>query len=411
MSTAPENEATITRLGSHGDGIAETPAGPQYVPFALPGERWQVGQTQPPLCTVRSPQRQAPVCRHFGLCGGCRAQHMAPDLYRQWKQDLVVEAFRRRGLDPPVAPMRGVAPGARRRAVFGVARVGGRIVLGFHERGRHALVDLNECAVLDPAIVAVLQGLRTIADTAFPAAVPADARLVATRTGTGLDVAATGAGRDFSAAARMSLARSAQAARLVRLTIDGDVFFAQGEPTITFGKAAVVLPPGAFLQATSEAEATMVLEVMSAVGKARRVADLFCGLGTFTFPLAAGARVLAADSEPRALAALATAARRTQGLKPIETRLRDLLREPLSPNELAAFDAVVFDPPHGGAKAQAERLARSRVPLVVAISCNPATLARDARILIDGGYDLQRVRPIDQFLFSAETEAVAVFRR
>jgi 23S rRNA (uracil1939-C5)-methyltransferase len=196
-----------------------------------------------------------------------------------------------------------------------------------------------------------------------------------------------------------------------RLTVEDDALMLARQPTLAFGGVDVALPPGAFVQAVQASESEMVRLALAATARAKRVADLFCGLGTFTFPLARGARVLAVDASKTSIAALEAAARRAQGLKPIETKARDLFRMPLAARELEGLDAVVFDPARSGAQAQSEQLARSKVGCVVAVSCNPGTLARDVRILVDGGYGLESVTPIDQFLFAGHVEAVAVLRR
>ena len=227
----------------------------------------------------------------------------------------------------------------------------------------------------------------------------------------GLDVAIEDTAKELGAAMRATLAASAIRAGILRLTVGGEAVYINAEPVVAMGRAGVTPPPGAFLQASSKGEQAMVEILTAAIGKAKRVVDLFCGLGAFTFPLAGTSAVLAVDGDRRAIDALVKAANHTQGLKRIETKVRDLLREPLSPKELETFDAAVFDPPRAGASSQAERLAKSKLKTVVAVSCNPATLARDARILIDGGYRLESITPIDQFLFSPHIEAVAVFRR
>ncbi|HZA01222.1 MAG TPA: methyltransferase [Hyphomicrobiaceae bacterium] len=399
----------IVSLGAQGDGIAETVEGPIYVPYALPGERWIVADGGPAERLSDSPQRQPALCRHFGQCGGCIAQHMSARLYRGWKQGLVAQAFAHRGIDAPLAEMRMVLPQSRRRAVFGIARKGGRVVLGFREEGKHALVDLAECPVLDPSIVAALGWLREMAVIALGE--DAGGRLLVTRFDNGLDVAFEGGRSRPTPEVRAALARLAEAARLLRLSVDGDVIVIRGRPMLTSGGVTIAPPPGVFLQAVPEAEAIMIDLIVAATDRANTVADLFCGIGTFTFPLARRARVLGVDSDRRALEALEAAAKAAQAIKPVAVKVRDLFREPLARKEFEPFDAVVFNPPRAGAKAQAEMLAKSRVPTVVGISCNPATLARDARILIDGGYQLEKVSPIDQFLFSPHVEAVAVFRR
>lgn len=399
----------VTRLGAQGDGVVETPDGPIYLPFALPGERWRIAGGRAPERLTASGDRQQPVCRHFSRCGGCTAQHMSAQLYRRWKETALRQAFAHRGLEVSPEPMRSVAAWSRRRAFFGVARRGETVELGFREERRHALVDLEECPVLDPAIVAALPALRGIARLVWPA--DAGGRLVVTRVEGGLDAAFEGGQARPGPDALAASARCAAEARLLRLSVDGAVVYMDRVPTVMLGGVSVELPPGAFLQAVPEAEALMIELVAGAVGKARHVVDLFSGLGTFALPLARKARVLAVDADRRSVEALDKAARGATGLKPLSTRVRDLVREPLSRGELDGFDAAVIDPPRAGAKAQAEALARSRVTTVVMVSCNPATLARDARILTDGGYRLQAVTPIDQFIYSPHLEAVAVFRR
>jgi 23S rRNA (uracil1939-C5)-methyltransferase len=406
--TAETDEVDIARLGAQGDGIAVTPQGPVYVPFALPGERVRVpGGGLPQLLSAPSPDRQAPVCRHFGACGGCVAQHMRPDLYARWKRGIVVEAFRQRGLEPEIAPLAPAPLQSRRRAVLTARRDGERIVLGYHRRRSHELLELEECPVLRPEISAGLAGLRAIAD----AAATREARITVLATPAGLDVAVEAEGGALGAQSAARLARIGAEHRLARIAFNGDIVMERATPSIVLGAAEVVPPPGAFVQAVAEAEAAMVRLVAAAAGKAKRVADLFCGLGTFALPLARTARVAAFDGDRAAVEALAAAVRRARGLKPVEARVRDLFQAPLSARELEAFDAVVFDPPRAGAAAQARQLARSKVPVVIAVSCNPATLARDARTLVDGGYRFSAVTPIDQFLFSAHVEAVATFLR
>jgi 23S rRNA (uracil1939-C5)-methyltransferase len=401
-------EVDIVALGAQGDGIAETPQGSLYVPFALPGERVATtGEGLPELVSAPSSDRQAPICRHFGLCGGCVAQHMKGAFYAQWKRGIVVEAFRQHGLEPEIAPLVSVESQSRRRATLTARREGNRVVIGYHRRRSHDLLDLEECPVLRPDIVAHLPALRALVGGAKSGEV----RVTVLVTATGLDVALETERGTFDAKATAQLPRIGAEQRLARLAVNGDIVMERTAPSLTLGGAAATPPPGVFVQAVAEAEAAMTALVVTGVGKAKRVVDLFCGVGTFTFALARAGRVLAVDGDPKAIEALAAATRRAQGLKPIETRVRDLFRMPLAARELEAFDAVVFDPPRAGAGSQAEQLARCKVPKVVAVSCNPATLARDARTLIDGGYKLTGVTPIDQFLFSAHVEAIALFER
>jgi 23S rRNA (uracil1939-C5)-methyltransferase len=403
----------IARLGAQGDGIAETPSGPVYVPYALPGEQVMAethGERARLVAVLTaSPERVPPVCRHFTHCGGCALQHLERTAYLAWKREIVAAAFAARGIEAPVAHVISVGLGARRRATLSARRTGRGVVLGFHEAKGHDIVDLQECPVTASAIVRALPGLKRLIEPLVSRRLPV--RLTVTLAANGLDVAIEDFPGELGADARERLASAAASCQLARLTIAGDTLYQSTVPAVRFGPANVVLPPRTFLQAAPAAESEMVRLVTAAVGSARRVADLFCGLGTFTFPLATTATVLAVDGERQAISALENAAKRTPGVKPIEAKVRDLFREPLSMKELERFDAVVLDPPRAGAAAQAAMLAKSRVGTIVAVSCNPATLARDTRILVDGGYSLERVTPIDQFLFSPHIEAVAVLRR
>ena len=412
MPPAEREELEIGALGALGDGIAETEAGTRYVALALPGERVEVQAGGPPrLVSAPSPDRVAASCRHFGVCGGCAAQHMSERLYAEWKREAVVTALRRRGLAPDVAPLRRVPPGTRRRAVLTARRVGGRVLLGYHRRRSLELVDIEECPVLLPDIAVKLPAVRAVA----AALSTPEVRLTVLATPAGLDIAAEIAGRrPGQGPGRRAVAEFGQIAiqhELARITVDGETVIERARPVLRMGEADVAVPPAAFVQAVRPSQEIMRELVMAALGKPKRVADLFCGVGTFTFALARRARVLALDSDASAVAALAAAARHAQGLKPIEARVRDLLREPLSARELEAFDTVVFDPPRAGASRQAQELARSRADTVIAVSCDPGTLARDAQILTKGGYAIESITPIDQFVYSAHVEIVAVLRR
>ncbi|WP_072394664.1 methyltransferase [Hyphomicrobium sp. CS1GBMeth3] len=406
---AEVNEVVIARLGAKGDGVAEGAGEAIYVPFALPGERWRVGGDGA-VRIADSDDRAAPVCRHFLQCGGCVAQHMSPALYREWKRGLVVEAFRHRGIVADVAPLVVVDAASRRRAFLGVERRGDAVIIGFREEGQHTLVDLAECPVLDPLIVAAVPGLRSLARRVM--ADRAGGRLVVTRLDRGLDVAFDNGRKDLSPHDKAEIAALARTLGLVRLVVAGELIVATGRSVVTLGGAEVEIEPGLFLQAVPQAERLLADMCLDALPKrAKTVADLFSGVGTLALPLARRAAVTAFDSDRRAIGALANAVRHAQGLKPVTAQVRDLFRDPLSARELAAFDAVVLDPPRAGAVQQAERLAKSKVPVVIAVSCSPATLARDTRLLIDGGYRMGTVTPIDQFLYSPHIEAVAVFRR
>ncbi|MEO8422142.1 MAG: class I SAM-dependent RNA methyltransferase [Hyphomicrobium sp.] len=403
----------IARLGAQGDGVADLSSGQVFVPYALPGERVQAdvrGERARLIAVIdASPDRIAPVCRHFTHCGGCAVQNMRMPAYLAWKRDLVAAAFAARGIDAPIGNVATVGPGARRRASFSGRRTGRGVVLGYHEAKGVELVDVQECPVTASAIVRALPGLRRLVEPLMSRRAPG--RVVVTLAANGLDVAIEDVPGNPPLEVREFLATQATLLKLARLTLAGDTLYQATVPAVRFGTANVVLPARSFLQAAPVAEAEMVRLVTQAVGDAKRVVDLFSGMGTFTFPLAERTAVLAVDGDKAAITALDNAAKRTPGLKPIETKVRDLFREPLSVKELQPFDAAVFDPPRAGAAMQATALAASGVKTVAAVSCNPATLARDARILIDAGFKLERVTPIDQFLYSPHIEAVAILRR
>jgi 23S rRNA (uracil1939-C5)-methyltransferase len=402
-------EIVIERLGAKGDGVAARDSEAVYVPFALPGERWRVSADAAERVTD-SAERAEPICRHFLKCGGCLAQHMSPALYREWKRGLVVEAFAHRGIEAEVTPLVVVDAASRRRAFLGVERRGSEVIIGFREEGQHTLVDLAECPVLDPRIVAAVPGLRAMAKRVMVDR--AGGRLVVTKLDHGLDVSFDNGRKDLSPHERAEVASLAQKMGLARLVVGGETIVAAGKQAVTIGGVEVEIEPGLFLQAVPQAERLLADFCVRALPKsAKTVVDLFSGVGTLTLPLARRASLAAYDSDRRAITALTGAVRHAQGLKPVTAVVRDLFRDPLSVRELNAFDAVVLDPPRAGAAAQAERLATSKVSLVIAVSCNPATLARDARTLIDGGYRMDPVTPIDQFLYSAHVEAVTVFRR
>jgi 23S rRNA (uracil1939-C5)-methyltransferase len=407
-----ELELTIDRLGAGGDGVAQ---GPLFVPFALPGERVRVcadkSSDHAHLLAVLepSPGRIAPICPHFGVCGGCALQHLAEAPYLAWKRDLVRAALRSRGLDAEVEPTLSAPPASRRRASFALARTGSGATLGYHQRASHDIIGIAACPVLEPAIVTRLPQLK--AALARLAPLKGQARVTVTAAETGLDVAVEGGVTRLRADDLPALAADAAAAGMARLTLNGEMVMQQAVPIVDIGGAKLALPSGAFLQASSAAEAMLADLVGAGVREAKRVADFFAGLGPFTLALAPRAAIDAFDQDEASLAALAQVARTTPKLKPVRTITRDLFRSPLSVKELVPYDAAIFDPPRAGAKAQAAELARSAVPRVVAVSCHPGTLARDLRLLVDGGYRLTRVIPIDQFRFSPHIEAVAQLAR
>lgn len=407
---------TISRLGAQGDGVADTPGGPVYVPFALPGETVTAAVRQAKdggrgdLIAVLepSPQRADPACAHFGTCGGCAAQHMEPALYAQWKRGKLAEALKSRGIGQPVGELVSCLPASRRRAVFTARRAGGGMLLGFNAALSHHLVEIAECPVLVPAIVERLDALRRLAGIAC--ATDAPFRLAVTETLSGLDVAIEGAGR-LETGMRRRAVDFVLASGLARLTVEGEIVVEPTKPAIAAGGVEIHPPPGGFLQAVEAIETAMAGRVCAHLRPGRRLADLFAGSGAFALRLARFAQVHAVEADAAALASLDRAFRFATGLKRVTVERRDLFRRPLTWKELDAFDGLVFDPPRAGAEEQARQIARSRVAKVAAVSCNPGTLARDLRILIDGGYRLASVTPLDQFLWSPHVEAVALLEK
>jgi len=406
----------IKRLGGRGDGIADTPAGPLYVPYVLPGETAEVDvwpghpdRRRLVRVDVASPERIAPICPHFGICGGCALQHWDAARYRDWKRGLVVEALAWTGIDAPVDDVIDAHGEGRRRAVFH-ARRGQRDVLevGFAALRTHQLVAIDRCPVLAPSLDGAVQAAWSVAEILERTRKPLDIQVTASEAGLDIDVRGSG---PLSPARVAELARVAERLELARLTRHGELVAQRASPTLVIGRARVALPPGCFLQATAAGEAALAALVMDSCDGAKQVADLFAGVGPFALRLAERMRVTAVDSDQAAIAALKRAAETTPGLKPVVTEIRDLFRRPLIAAELKRHDCVVFDPPRQGAEAQARALAASAVPRIIAVSCNPTTFARDARILIDGGYRLTRVTPVDQFRYSFHVELVALFER
>jgi len=406
----------IKHIGHRGDGVAESESGPLYVPYTVPGDvvdieavpghpdRGHLLRIETP-----SPERIAPFCPHFGICGGCAIQHWRESSYRAWKRDLVVTAMKQAGLAAPAADLIDAHGEGRRRAVFHARRGNREIVeVGFSTLRAHTIVPIDRCPVLAPGMEGAIAAAWKIAEALETQGKPLDIQVTATDGGLDIDVRGSG---PLDVARTATLARVAAAGHVARITRHGELVTQAAPPAIPMGRARVVLPPGSFLQATAAGEETLAGLVAGHAGKAKTIADLFCGVGPFALRLSERARVTACDSDSRAVDALKAAARTASGLKPIEAIVRDLFRRPYGPQELNRFDAVIFDPPRQGAEKQAQELARSKVPLVIAVSCNAATFARDARLLVDGGYRLEAVTPVDQFKYTAHVEIVAKFAR
>jgi 23S rRNA (uracil1939-C5)-methyltransferase len=412
-------KAQVLRVGAQGDGVCRTDSDATvFAPFTLPGESVALtvmgerGEVVERMSD--SAERVEPACPHFLACGGCALQHWASEPYLAWKQALIRSALAREGLSADMTAPFAAAPGTRRRLALH-ARWGeqGKVRLGYKARRSWSLVDIEVCPIADPRLQAALPVLRRLARPFLEHAKSAPT-LHATWTETGLDVDVTGIERrsgGLSADARMTAAQIAAQTDLARVTLAGDIVYQARQPLVRLGPAMVALPPGGFLQAVAEAETAMADVALKAMAGAGRIADLFCGLGTFTFRLASLAPVLAADADASAIAALKSAAGAAPGLKSITAEARDLYRRPVLAEELKRVDAVLFDPPRAGAADQARQIALSKVSTVVGVSCEATSFARDARILADGGFVLETVKLIDQFLWSPHVELVGVFRR
>ncbi|HZT89316.1 MAG TPA: class I SAM-dependent RNA methyltransferase [Stellaceae bacterium] len=421
---APEAfaEVAIDEIGA-GDGIGRGGGERVFVPFTVPGDRVRVrlgsrreggreGEALEWLATGSG--RRQPPCPHFGVCGGCSLQHLADDLYRDAKLAGLRRALARTGIAPGVvAPLRAVTAASRRRIRLGLrcpAVGGGQAQVGLRPRFSHALVDLRDCHVLEPGLLALIEPLRRLVPALLPRAGAAEALL--TRTDSGIDMVLEVATPPSlpGLEALAAFATAVDLARIVWRTPHGEVPVVERRPPrLLLSGVSVPVPPGAFLQASAAAERLLVAEVAAAVPPDAPALDLYAGLGTFAFALAAdGRRVHAVEGDAAVVGAIASAA---AAMPRVTVERRDLARDPLRSAELAGWEAVVFDPPRAGALPQAEALAASGVATVVAVSCNPATFARDARRLCDGGFRLERVAPIDQFVWTPHLELIAVFRR
>jgi len=405
----------IDHVGHRGDGVAFADGQNVYVPYTLGGETVEVAPVpghhpdRRHLLQVEraSPERVTPFCPHFGTCGGCAIQHWETERYRAWKRDIVIETLAQAKLACEVYPLID-AHGLGRRRITLHARMGTHDVLkvGFAAANSHDIIPVDRCPILDPGLSGALDAGWAVAEPLISIGKPLDIQI--TTTDSGLDIDVRGSG-PLPAPMIATLSRIAEQHRLARLTRHGELVLMRTPPTITIGTAQVTLPPGSFLQATVAGEETLAALVAEHCRRAKHIADLFCGVGPFALRLAAKARIAAFDNDEGAVTALQKAATSTSGLKPIKAQARDLFRRPLMPQELRDYEAIVFDPPRQGAQAQVLQLAASKIPVVVAVSCNVATFARDARILVDGGYRLEGVTPVDQFRHTPHVELVARF--
>ncbi|HEX7881559.1 MAG TPA: RNA methyltransferase [Afipia sp.] len=407
---------TIDHVGHFGDGVAFADGASIYVPYALGGET--VDALPSPghpdrralaHVVTASPQRIEPFCPHFGTCGGCAIQHWQPDAYRTWKRQLVIDTLHHAGIDCEVTELIDAhGTGRRRMTLHARQSQQGILRVGFAAAGRHEIIAIDHCPILDPAMHRAIEAANAIAELLRPVSKPLDIQITAADNGLDVDVRGSG---PLGTALLASLSKLAEKHDLARLTRHSELVIMRKPPVVRVGKAQVTLPPGSFMQPTALGEATLAELAFTRSKGAKHIADLFCGFGPFAFRLAEKFKVSAFDSDAGAVTALQNAVKLTQGLKPIKAETRDLFRRPLMPQELRDYDCVVFDPPRQGAQAQAQQLAASRITLAVSVSCNPATFARDARILIDGGFKMDSVTPVDQFRHTPHVELVARFRR
>jgi 23S rRNA (uracil1939-C5)-methyltransferase len=411
----------ILEIGARGDGVAEEAGQRYFVPFVLPGE---IVEAEPGAkrgegfaataveVIAPSRHREHAPCPHFTVCGGCALQHWRRDVYTAWKIGLIERALRQRGVEAPAfgPPLVGV-PGERRRVDFVLRRQGRRVLAGFHERASTRIVDVGTCVIARPSLMALLQALRAGLADVLPDGAAADA--VANETDSGLDVLIRPHKRlDLSLERRRSLVELAERADLARLSWGDrnrpEPIVVRRAPLLVLGDLTIEPPPGAFLQATKRGEQAMRAKVTAWAGDSGRMADLFAGVGSLS--LGHGSRLSLFEGDNAAVAAVHAVARKIGGNR-VTAQRRDLFRNPLTGRELAGFDSVLLDPPRAGAAAQVGELASSKVSRIVYASCDPGSFARDARALQEGGYRLEKLLPIDQFLWSAHIELIALFAR
>ncbi|MFT6556890.1 class I SAM-dependent RNA methyltransferase [Sneathiella sp.] len=416
-------ELTVDHIGMNGDGVAYHNERPYYIPFTARGDHIlaTVGEKRgkgfaASIDTIVSPSqdRQEPKCRHFGSCGGCGLQHLKPDVLADWKQEKIRQSLRSIGAaKTTVDPVRTSPEYSRRRVEFIAAKRKKGVMIGYHLRRSHQIFDVGECPLITSPLLALVKPLRTVLAEVMPR--NSQARLTISDTLNGPDLLITGPiSADLEA--RERLATFAQTAKLSRVALINEsdnmleVIAELKPPLIQIGSDTVAIPPGGFLQATQEGQDALIEMLLDALPKDAKVLDLFSGCGSFSLPAVHQAKsVHAVEGDKSLTAALQTAA--NSKMLHIEAEYRDLFRRPLLPEEFAPYDTVIIDPPRAGAKAQVEELAFSNVKTIIFISCNPVSYARDAEILLDRGYMLSNVTPIDQFLWSSHVELFSVFTK
>ena len=400
-------EYTINRLGHQGDGIAD---GPVYAPRTLPGEVVSGVLDGTQLNDIRivtpSSDRVQPPCRHYKACGGCQLQHASDSFVEGFKLDVVRTALAAKQIETDLRPIVTSPAQSRRRATLAVRRTKKGAMAGFHGRASDVIVEIPDCRLLDPVLIAGIPVAEALATQVGSR--KGVLTMAITVSDIGLDISVTG-GKMLDGPLQLMLAQLTEQHGLARLAWDGDVIAMKAPATQTFGAAKVVPPPGSFLQPTKEGEAALLAGIFEITAGAKRIADLFAGCGTFSLPLAKDAEIYAVEGNADMTEALDHGWRMAQGLKQVTTEARDLYRRPMMPDELAKMDAVLIDPPRAGAEAQVAEIVQAQVPVVAYVSCNPVSFARDASLLVSGGYKLNWVQVVDQFRWSAHTELVASF--
>ncbi len=412
----------INELGARGDGIAKTERGVVFVPFAAPGDVLEVAleptgreafRGQIIKIITEGPTRETPPCEHFTKCGGCQLQQLKDSVYRDWIRKRPLMALAHQGLHAPeVLTPHFSNVMARRRVELKALRQGSDLLLGYHAASSHTIIDMHSCIIMAETLFTLVAPLRGLLKSLLNKGQGASVQM--TELSMGVDLI-LGLPDEITLEARERLAGFAHDRDLARLSVKVGGFLETiadlKRPMVCFSGVDVSFPPGAFLQATHAGEQALVVEVKKAADGCARALDLFSGLGTFTFALAEKRPVHAVEGDMKYCHALEAATIKAVHMKPVTVEHRDIFRRPLRPDELQKFDLVVFDPPRAGAREQCRELAKSDVPRVIAVSCNANSFARDARILMDGGYRLQWLRPVDQFLWSYHLELVALFEK
>lgn len=407
-----QNEFTIDHLGWHGDGVAIVDDQEIFVPFTLPDEtvsgHIENGTCQNARILAPVTDRVKPICRHFKTCGGCNMQHCSDGYLADWKAQQVKNTLNLNHIETEFRPIHVSPARSRRRAVFEARRTKKSVEIGFHQRKSDLLVGVTECPLIDDKILVAFDAFKELVKIGCSR--KSSIRIHVTTSQNGLDVDIENA-KDITAEQIAIVAKISVDHKFARLSWNGETIALILPPAQQFGGTYVTPPPGAFLQATIKGENVLVAAATETLRDCKHVLDLFCGCGTFTLPLAKTADVHAVEAIEKMLEALHNGWRQANGLRQVTTAIRDLFYSPLLLDELKPYDGILIDPPRAGADQQVKILAKSNIPNISYISCNPATFARDAKTLIEGGYTLDWVQPVDQFRWSPHVELASQFTK